>query len=89
MLEDIKLNLFKNNLAGFAYEISYGQKNGYILQIYLVVGNENNYKFIKFRKSNFLYESTMNSIIQTMNDYGYIPLSKWIEMGKNNKTIAK
>lgn len=88
MLEDIKLTIFKNNFLGFAYEFGH-KRNEYVLQIYMVVGKQNNYSFIKFRKITFISKERMTSLLEMVNQYGYAPLNQWIQSGNSDKVLAK
>lgn len=88
MLENIKLNLFKNSLAGFAYELGHIDV-GYIVQIYLVVGKEDNYRFVKFRKASFVLESNMRDFVKLIESKGYMPMNDWIQRKNNDKVLAK
>lgn len=55
MFENIKLNIYKNHIVGFGYD--YFCKSPYCgLQTYLIVGDEQNYSFIKFKKLIEVYD---------------------------------
>ena len=88
MLENIKLNLFKNNLAGFAYELGHTNSE-YIVQIYLVIGKEDNYRFVKFRKASFYFPNLMDDFIESIKSNGYMPVSHWIQRKNNDKVLTK
>lgn len=77
MFEQYKLNKYNKKIIGFAY---YRYKIGsyYEFQIFLVVKDDDEYKFVKFKRYK-VYEDEEKGEIKKLLSQGYQPLSYYFD----------
>ena len=89
MFENLKLNIYKDKIEGFAYDICHEGYAKYIIQTYLVVNINDKYHFLKHKKHNFNLDLLMEDMIERLEDIGYKPLTYWATNNQKAKIKAK
>ena len=86
MLKKLKLNLYSDKLAGYAYETDRNNIPGTKFIIYLVIYDNNKYKFIEYEKiSKYNFET--EELYEKFKLFNVIPMEEWTSriINENNK----
>lgn len=89
MFDELKLNIFRSKIEGFAYDIYHPEFATYKIQTYLVINTDNGYMFIKYKKHSFNIDLLMNDMIENLEEIGYKPLSYWAINKQKTKVKLK
>jgi len=89
MFEDLKLNIYRDKIEGFAYDMYATGWADYRIQTYLVINMDNGYGFIKYKKHKYNIRESMNDMADELVKIGYKPLAYWVIDKSKSKVRAK